>query len=377
MERRRTASFAKSFTTVSLLMILIVKLILSLIFFIYLRSVVINLTEVNTKDTIAYSKEMIVSDMKEQEQALAYASVGIAHLFRQSNGSVSMEEIALFLNDMTKRLPNILDVYFTNNKVWHQTGGFAAFGSGWIPDRDWDNTNRLWFTEAKNAQGAVAYSQPYIDADTGDIVVTLSMTVFNSSSDIGVIAADVTVNSLWEIINSVKSHKNQEIYLINNDGLYITHEDIKAIMEDDFFTVKHLENYRSQMLGETEFVKIDNKQFVYSSAIPQTKSILVSVIPSSSIFSGTNLFTFRLIIFSILMFICVAVVTLVFTHRKITIPLNNVLFVSDALARNDFEIQITKFRNDEIGELQNSLIKIRDSLKSNIDSLQKHYINKE
>ncbi|MCL2175560.1 MAG: hypothetical protein FWB73_05900 [Treponema sp.] len=375
MKRRWNTSFAKSFTTITLLMILFIKLILSLIFFIYLRSIVINLTETNTKNNVAYSKELIVSGIKEHEQALSHAAAGIAYLFRQSN--VSAEEMMLFFNDLTKELPDILDIYFTNNRMWNQTGGFAVFGSGWIPDNDWDNTNRRWFTDAKKAEGDTAYSQPYVDADTGDIVVTFSKAVFNGSSDIGVIAADVTVNSLWGIINSVKSDSNQEIYIINADGLFIAHEDIGVVLKKDFFTEKNIEMYRQSVLNETEFIKIDKNQLIYSSAIPQTEWTLVSVIPSAAIFSSTNLFTMRLVIFTIVMFICVTTVTLFTAYRTITMPLTNIMFVSDALANNDFNVKITKFRNDEIGALQDSLIKIRDSLKSNIESLQKQIIEKE
>ena len=375
MEKRRKSSFANSFTTITLLMILFVKLILSLIFFVYLRSIVINLTETNTKNNVAYSKELIVSGIKEHEQALDHAAVGIAYLLRQSD--VSAEEIKLFLNDMIKRLPDILDVYFTNNRMWNQTGGFAVFGSGWIPDHDWDNTNRLWFTDAKKAGGEIAYSQPYLDADTGDIVITISKAIFNESSDIGVIAADVTVNSLWGIIDSVKSYLSQEIYIINKDGLFIAHEDISSILEKDFFTEKDIEVYRTSVLNESEFMRIDKMRLIYSSAIPQTEWTLVYVIPSSTIFSSTNLFTMRLIIFTIAMFICVTTVTLIIAHTRITKPLTDVIFVSDALIRDDFSVSIKQFRDDEIGALQDALVKIRDKLKSNIDSLQKKYIEKE
>jgi len=375
MKSRRNTSFAKSFTTVTLLMILFIKLILSVIFFIYLRSIVINLTETNTKNNVAYSKELIMSGIKEHEQALNHAAAGIAYLFRQSN--LSAEEMMLFFNDIIKELPDILDIYFTNNRMWNQTGGFAVFGSGWIPGNDWDNTNRLWFTDAKKAGGDTAYSQPYVDADTGDIVVTISKAVFNGSSDIGVIAADVTVNSLLGIINSVKSDSNQEIYIINADGLFIAHEDIGVVLKKDFFTEKNIEMYRQSVLNETEFIKIDNYRLIYSSVIPQTEWTLVSVIPSAVIFSSTNLFTMRLVIFTIVMFICVTTVTLFTAHRTITMPLTNIMFVSDALANNDYDVKITKFRNDEIGALQDSLIKIRDSLKLNIESLQKQFIEKE
>jgi methyl-accepting chemotaxis protein len=370
MKKTKKTSFAKSFTTVSLFMILIVKLILSLLFFYYLRSVVVDLSEFNTRENVAHSQQLIVSGIKDHEQAIEYAATGIVHFFRQ--GIFSAEVISGYLNDVIKKTPNSLDIYFTNNRVWNQTGGFAAFGSGWIPDNNWDNTNRPWFIDAKKAKNSIAFSEPYVDADTGDIIVTLSMTVFDGVRDIGVIASDVKVNILGEVINSMKNFSGQEMYIINASGLFITHEDINAVMKKDFFTEKNLELYRASVLGSPDLFKIDKHVFISSSVIPHTGWIIVSTIPSSVIYARTNVFTMRLILFSIVMFVCVTVITIVFTYKKLTVPLDDVLKFSDAIAAKNYDVNISSFRNDEIGDIQQSLVKIRDSLKSNIDSLHIH-----
>ena len=371
----RKASFARSFTTVSLLMILIVKLILTLVFLNYLRIVVANMTEINTKENVAYSRELIIAGLMEHECTLDNAAIGIAHFFRQQ--MLSGDLVVSYLNDMTEKLPNSLDIYFTNNRVWNQPGGFAAFASGWIPEDGWDNTARPWFTEAKNEHGRIAYSEPYVDADSKDIIVTISKTVFNGSEDIGVIANDVTVKNLGEIINMMKNFPEQEVYIINSEGLFITHKDINAVMKNNIFTDKNLNQYREDILNSSDAFKIDKRVFLYSSVIPHTGWILVSIIPSSVVFSQTNNFTFMLILFCAGMFACVAFITIIYAYKKLTVPLNDILKVTGALAAKDYNVNITSFKNDEIGDIQVSLIKIRDSLKSNIDSLNAHLSNDE
>jgi len=372
MEKRKT-SFVRSFTTVSLIMILVVKLIMTLVFFNYLRIVVTNLTEYNTRENVAHSRELIVSNLMEHECTLDNAAIGIAHFFRQKMAAGDI--IRSYLNDMTEKMPNNLDIYFTNNIAWNQQGGFAVFASGWIPEDDWDNTARSWFAEAKKKEGGIAYSEPYVDADSGDIIVTLSKTVLNGTADIGVIASDVTVNNLSEIINMMKNYPEQGIYIINSEGLFITHEDINAVMKNNFFADKNLEQYREAVLNSSDAFKIDKKVFIYSSAIPHTDWILVSMIPSSVVFSQTDKFTAYLIIFCAAMFACVAFISIMYAYKKLIIPLNDVIKVTDALAANNLNVNIAAFRNDEIGDIQVSLIKIRDSLKSNIDSLNEHLSN--
>jgi len=375
MEKRKKSSFARSFTTVSLIMLLLVKLILSLVFFNYLKNVVTELSESNTKENIAHSQEIIVSIIKEHEQAVRHTAVSMSYFLRQN--TPSSEFISGFLNDISAKLPHSLDIYFTNNIIWNQSGGFASFGSGWIPDGDWDNTKRPWYTDAKKAEGKIAFSQPYVDSETDHIIVTLSMTVFDGEKDIGVAANDLKVNSLREIINSKRNIKEQEIYILNSQGLFITHEDIHSVMKKDFFTEKKLDKYRESILHSSDSFIIDKNIFIYSSAIPYTDWIIISTIPSSVIFSKTNLFIIRLILFSIGMFLCVATVSIVFTYKKLTVPLNDVKKVTDALAENDVNVNISSFGDDEIGDIQLSLIKIRDSLKTNIDSLQKHLSKNE
>ncbi|WP_461251796.1 cache domain-containing protein, partial [Treponema sp. R8-4-B8] len=310
MKKPKKTSFARLFTTVTLLIIISITVSLSVIFFYNLRHIVTNLTELNTKTNVARSQDMVLSFIKEHEEAIKQFSVGITHLFNQR--TVSVESVAEYLRDIKEIVPNCLDLYFTNNMTWNKPGGFAAFAGGWIPDDNWDNTQRSWFTDAKKAQGKIAFSEPYVDSDTGDVIITLSMTVFDGEkTDIGVAADDVAVNVMKEMISAMRSFPGQEMYIINADGLFITHEDIKAVMEKDFFKELNLDKYRASVLGSADFFKIDKNIFIYSSAIPRTGWILVSTIPSSVIFNDINMLILRLIILCIAM-LAVVVFVLVF-----------------------------------------------------------------
>jgi len=187
MKKPKRTSFAKLFTAVSLLMILSITVSLSVIFFYNLRRIVTKLTELNTQTNVTRSQDMVLSVIKEHEEALKQSAIGISHLFKQR--AVSEESVAGYLRDIKEIIPNILDLYFTNNIMWNKPGGFSAFAGGWVPDDDWDNTQRSWFTDAKKARDKIVYSEPYVDSETGDVIITLSMTVLNGEGeDIGVVA---------------------------------------------------------------------------------------------------------------------------------------------------------------------------------------------
>ena len=373
MKKPKKTSFAKFFTTVSLIMILSITVSLSAIFFYNLRKIVINLTELSTKTNVARSQDMVLSFIKEHEEAIKQFSAGITHLFKQK--AVSSESVAGFLSDIKKIVPNSLDLYFTNNVMWNKPGGFAAFAGGWIPEDDWDNTKRSWFTDAKKAQGKIAFSEPYVDSETGDVIITLSMTVFDGEgTDIGVSADDVAVNVMKEIINSMRGFPGQEMYIINADGLFITHEDIKAVMEKDFFKELKLDKYRASVLGSADFINIDKKVFIYSSAIPHTGWILVSTIPSSVIFHDINTLIIRLVILCLAMVAAVVFILIFFVARKVSSPIKAIHSALEKLKDGDLTVKVAVKSEDEIGELSGFFNMTLEKIKNLVGTI-KYKIN--
>jgi len=373
MKKPKKTSFAKLFTLVSLLMIMFITVSLSVMFIYNLRRIVTNLTKLNTKTNVARSQDMVLSFIKEHEEALKQFSVGITHLFKQS--TVSTESVAGYLSGIKEIIPNSLDLYFTNNLMWNKPGGFAAFAGGWIPDDDWDNTQRSWFTDAKKAQGKIVFSEPYVDSDTGDVIITLSMAVFDGEgADIGVSADDVAVNVMREIIDAMSDFPGQKMYIINADGLFITHEDINAVMEKDFFKELKLDKYRASVLGLTEFLNIDKNIFIYSLAIPRTGWILVSTIPSSVIFNDINTLIWRLIILSIVMLAAVVFVLVFFVARKISSPIRAIHSALEKVKDGDLTVKVAVKSEDEIGELSGYFNKTLEKIRSLVGTI-KYKIN--
>lgn len=175
----------------------------------------------------------------------------------------------------------------------------------------------------------------------------------------------------------MKSFPQQEFYIINTDGLFITHEDINSIMEKDSFAELGLEHYRASVLGSDDFFNIDQNILIYSSAIPHTGWVLVSTVPRAVIFDETNRLIMSLLLLSLMMLAAVVIVSFLFTYRMLTVPLRGLMKVAESLAGMDFTVTFDKFRTDKIGDIQYALIKIRDSLKEGIDSLQQHLSKSE
>jgi len=151
------------------------------------------------------------------------------------------------------------------------------------------------------------------------------MTIFNNDGeDIGVVADDVEVNDLGQLLNEMISYQGQEIYIINNDELFITNDDINMVMEKDFFTEKSLDHYRNDVLNSGDIVISDRNILLYSSAISGTDWILITTIPKAVIFAETNRLLLFIIIITSGLLIFAAFILIIFIRRMVK-PLGNVV----------------------------------------------------
>ncbi len=111
----------------------------------------------------------------------------------------------------------IYDIYFTypNNTM--------ACASDFIADGSIDYVHdRQWYTVAAST-GEVFYSTPYMDSDTGLPIITISKAVYDGDTLLGVLAEDIFVNTLVDIINDADVDENGYAFLVDQNMGMIVH----------------------------------------------------------------------------------------------------------------------------------------------------------
>lgn len=110
----------------------------------------------------------------------------------------------------------IYDLYFTypENKM--------AAASGYEADGTVDFTQREWYLDAVNSD-EVVFSSPYLDADTGKTVITLSNAVKIDGTVKGVMCTDIFVDKLIEIVAYAKVPEDSYAFLLDAEGGLIFH----------------------------------------------------------------------------------------------------------------------------------------------------------
>jgi signal transduction histidine kinase/CheY-like chemotaxis protein/Ca2+/Na+ antiporter len=307
-------------TTFCLALILVCTLSLIVIFVRNFHLISSNYVEVSISEHNARLRDNVHAYLREHESVLLSARAGAVHFV--SREPVALEEFRKYLEDSAKVLDDISTLYFTTNTVWNSPGGFAVFSQPWDVPQDWNNTERLWFIAAKAAKGKVAYSKPYVDALTGDIILDMSASVFDDEEkDIGVVSVSITIEALSAMLGKTALEGGQ-IFLIDAEGVFVVHPDKATVGQGDFFTDAGLEAYRDEILKSSHFSATDRNMAVYSSSISAAGWFVVSMTPTEDISSSISerlisiFLTPMLIIFFMLLAVLICLLIIIRRESK-------------------------------------------------------------
>jgi methyl-accepting chemotaxis protein len=128
-----------------------------------------------------------------------------------------------FLVDCVGRDTAVFDCYvgFTDKT--------AVCGSGWEPTpEEWDPTSKEWYKNALTTDG-VYITAPYTDAETGSLVITFSRKLERNGELLGVLARDVFIDKLGEIVSELKADEGGYPFLTTATGDIIVHKNEKYL----------------------------------------------------------------------------------------------------------------------------------------------------
>jgi methyl-accepting chemotaxis protein len=188
----------------------------------------------------------------------------------------SMETKETVLVQMIAAVPDAFDMYYGTAISRYAPGGYFLFASGWEPDPEWDPPKRPWFIDAMARPDTPVITDPYVDSQTGRLCITVARTLRDEAGNIpGVIAVDVFVDVLNDIVSQRKITEDGSTVLIDGNGLYIVHSNPEYIMEKNIFDDKSGLN-REEILSPKTIVAFNGNAYVCSAPVPGTGWFLVS-----------------------------------------------------------------------------------------------------
>ena len=129
-------------------------------------------------------------------------------------------------NELLNKNGYVYDVYFT------YTDNFMVCASDFIADGTVDFVHeREWYTTSA-LTGELFFSAPYLDSDTKKPIITISKAVYKDGELLGVLAADIFVDVLVDMVKKADVEDNSYAFLIDQNMRMIVHPDEAYDYED-------------------------------------------------------------------------------------------------------------------------------------------------
>lgn len=106
----------------------------------------------------------------------------------------------------------------------------AIFSDGWQPPSDYDPRQRPWYKGANEAQDTVI-TAPYVDAQSGGLIVTFARPFYRNGQLAAVIGADIAITDVIEIVSGIAPTESSFGFLTTSDGTLVAHPDANLTLE--------------------------------------------------------------------------------------------------------------------------------------------------
>jgi len=234
---------------------------------------------------------------------------------------------------------------------------------GLMNDSSFDPRTRDWYKNAEAAPGKVVVSNPHQSASTGDWVVTVSKQLSDKS---GVFAANLGMDELYALIDSVKIGETGYPFLMTTSNVIIAHPnleggtDVSAEPWAEHAASLSEKVYTYELSGEDTFLKVQDNSL--------TGWIIGATTFQKEISNATNpiLNTTLAVLFISIIILGIFVIVII---RSITKPLKEMTDAAVVMSTGDLRPEITMNKNDEVGILAKSFTKMSSMLSGIIADL--------
>ena len=141
-------------------------------------------------------------------QALATSE----RLQRRLKGEATFEELAREWATTSEMLEGYFFIYYGL-----RDGTIEYYPDGALPE-DYDPRERPWYKAGMRSDGEPAWTTPYAEAITGDMVVSTVAPIYRDERKVGVMSIDITFDGLEAILEQVRLPPGSSIFLLDHDG---------------------------------------------------------------------------------------------------------------------------------------------------------------
>ncbi|MCL1694417.1 methyl-accepting chemotaxis protein [Lysinibacillus sp. BPa_S21] len=257
-----------------------------------------------------------------------------------------------------KLSPDVLSIYIGTND-----GTFIQEPK--INSADYNPLERDWYKRAKALNGETLITNPYIDAGTGEMVVTVARQLKDQS---GVVAIDLKLTDLQKISDSIKIGKNGYPSIFGDNNLVISHPTLEAGGE---LKESFLDKIYDNKSGTFEYVFDGEDRIMFYTTNELTNWKITGTIFTKEIDESASPIlkkTFLVLIAAIV----ISSIVFFFVIKAIIKPIRLLKDSAVTISKGDLTETVTITSHDEIGQLGQAFNDMQDSLRTLIQKIEQN-----
>lgn len=219
----------------------------------------------------------------------------------------SSEEIEKFLLQQSEDYSIKIDKNFTG--IYGLFDDVYIDGIGWVPDEDYVPQERPWYQAAVEGNGNPVIVSPYLDAQTGSIMISVSQLLSDKKS---VVSLDVVMDEVQEFASDIQLNGNGYGFIVDNEGLVVAHSDETQkgrnyLLDEDMkgTEMQHLVQRVYETKGKTLNMQLDGEDCIVFSKIVRDDWYVVMVVNHVDLFRKVQNNLIRNILISLVIFVVV------------------------------------------------------------------------
>lgn len=238
-----------------------------------------------------------------------------------------------------------------------------------LPD-DFDPRTRPWYQDAVDNQGELIWTEPYLDTNTNEMIMSVAKAVVDGDEVQGVFSIDINMDSLIALVEGVQIADTGYAAIFDKNGTFLSHPDLELVgtdvSEEDYY-LKIMKQESPSGVIEYEY-EGDDKTLGYS--INETTGWIIIGTVDKTELEEKGAAVLLPITITVLVILILSVIASILIARRIRKPIAELQEDMKRVEDGDLTVDLLQEREDEIGQLSASTHEMKESIKNIIEQLQ-------